>query len=114
MKMYVDLDQYLLTASFLTPSVVVSYAVLWWLAKLLAKLSKDALRLPVLWHVACIVLACAAAPIVALWFTKRPADLMDGSGKSLLVGAIAALGVIAVAEETARRKARASSEVKSQ
>lgn len=102
--MYVDLDQYLLTASFLVPSVVVSYFVFCGFAKLLAKLTGHAFKLPLLGHVACIIVACAAAPIVALWFIDRPADLMGGSGKALLVGAIAAFAVVAMAEETGRHR----------
>lgn len=105
MKMYVDLDQYLLTAAGLVPSTVVSYVVFYWLAKVLAKIAHSTFRLAPLGHVACIVFACAAAPIVALWFIDRPLELMDGSGKSLLVGAIAAFAVISIAQEYSRQPA---------
>lgn len=104
MKMYADLDQYLLTASFLAPSVIISYFVFCWLAKLLAKVTGNTFKLPLLGHVACIVGACAAAPMVALWFIDRPADLMGGSGKALLVGAIAAFAVVALVEEAGRQR----------
>jgi hypothetical protein len=104
MKMYVDMEQYLLTASFLAPSVLVSYLIFFWLAKLLAKLTGHVFGLPLLGHVACIVVACAAAPIVARWFTDRPADLMGSSGKALLIGAIAAFFVVAMVEETGRHR----------
>jgi hypothetical protein len=104
MKMYADLDQYLLTASFLAPSVIISYFVFCCLAKLLARVTGSTFKLPLLGHVACIVVACAAAPIVALWFIDRPADLMGGSGKALFVGAIAAFAVVAMVEETGRQR----------
>jgi hypothetical protein len=96
MKMYADLDQYLLTASFLAPSVIISYFVFCCLAKFLARVTGSTFKLPLLGHVACIVVACAVAPIVALWFIDRPADLMGGSGKALLAGAIAAFAVAAM------------------
>jgi hypothetical protein len=102
--MFVDLDQYLLTAAFLAPSVLVSYVVFCWLAKLLARLHGDTFKLPLLGHIACILVACAAAPIIALWYSDSPADLMDGSGKALLAGAIAAFGVVAMVEDTGRQR----------
>lgn len=103
MKMYVDLDQYLLTLSYLAPSVIVCYVVFCGLAKLLAKLTRDAFRLPFFGHVGCLILACAGAPIVALWFVDRPIDLMGGAGKSLLIGAITAFLVVAMVENAGRR-----------
>lgn len=42
--------------------------------------------------------------MVALWFIDRPADLMGGSGKALLVGAIAAFAVVALVEEAGRQR----------
>lgn len=108
MKMYVDLEQYLLAASFLAPSVLVSYAVLCWLAKLLARLTRSTFRLPFLGHIGCIIAACAVAPVVALWVIDRPLQFMDGSGKSLLIGAISAFAVVAMVEECGRQRTRST------
>lgn len=104
MKMYVDFEQYLLTASFLAPSVIVSYFVFYGLAKLLARFTRTTFKLSVLAHVGCIVVACATAPMIAVWIVDRPIDLMNGSGKSLLVGAIAAFAVVAMVEEIGRQR----------
>jgi fucose 4-O-acetylase-like acetyltransferase len=102
MKMYSDVQQYFLTASFLTAGVVVGYVVLFWIAKGLARLTSYTFRLPWFAHAACLLCAWLVAPMVALFFVDRPSDLM-GNGKALLVGALAALIVIGAAEEFARK-----------
>jgi hypothetical protein len=101
MQIFVDVQQYLLSAAALAPSTLLSYLVFYWLAKLATKALGGYFGLSFLGHAVFILVACALAPIVAIWFVARPADLLDGSGKALWAGAISALLAVAAAQEFA-------------
>ena len=106
MKIFVDIDQYLLTASYLLAPVLLFYAVFFGLAKLLSRLTGDQFRLPFYGHIGCAMAACALAPFVALFLVDRPAELHESSGRFIVTAAIAAFIVVGFTHEMVRKTQR--------
>lgn len=104
MRFYADLSQYLLTASMLVPHVAVGYGLSVLLAKLVARIGGDRFEMRGWAHLAVLVVASAAAPLVALFVIQKPIDLIEKPWTAFGIGGLTAFSIVVALEPEIRRR----------